>query len=69
MRWPVLSDTHLREIAELEALVGRARYAGFAWEPDGTIGVDVLDHEGKPDRHRGANLRQALKAAREAQPC
>ncbi len=64
--WPFrpLSDTELREIAEVGP-----RYSGFAWEPSGAIGVDVLDHEGKPVRHRGERLRKALKVAKEAQPC
>ncbi len=64
MTWPFrpLSDTELREIAELGP-----RYAGWAIEESGAVCVDVLDRSGAPVRHRGETLRKALKAAKEAQ--
>ncbi len=64
MLFPRLSDTALREIDELVAIVG-ARYAGWCWNGGGTVCVDVLAHDGTVTRYPGENVRKALAKARQ----
>ncbi len=55
---------------ELDAFAGACRgYAGWAVTAEHEIAVDVIQGDGTPRRYTGANLRQALRRAREGEGC